>query len=399
MRRYAVVVTFFLLTFQLNIPDASAQSYWRWRRRIPTPTVTQSPLPTIPPASTASPTPIPPFTPTPIPTVTPTVGYTPRPTVTPNVTPTGSPVPIPNLALWESQMLTYGALHCSHLNDPFLSLDSQLAATFYDAEWVFYQIGDYTGDENWYNCAQSAESIYRDSYLYPNNGQVPGYWNFSHGLTKDYFATGDANSRDAVVLLSGNAAYAPESTPLSWTEDAELSREVAYAIMNYLNAEQLGEPHRARCDQFVNQALGHLNQWFVLQTAPYVRPFMFALTAHALISYDTQKGDNPDILPAITRGANWIWDNMWLPGQGSFKYTNKETATGGQEPSPDLNLLIAPVYAWLWHQTGNPIFRDRADQIFSGGVLGAWLVNAKQFNQNYRWSFDYLRWRNMTPIR
>jgi hypothetical protein len=39
---------------------------------------------------------------------------------------------------------------------------------------------------------------------------------------------------------------------------------------------------------------------------------------------------------------------------------------------------------------------DRGDQIFAGGVTQAYLQNAKQFNQNYRWSFDYIAWRNKT---
>jgi hypothetical protein len=55
-------------------------------------------------------------------------------------------------------------------------------------------------------------------------------------------------------------------------------------------------------------------------------------------------------------------------------------------------LLIAPAYSWVWTQTGDPKWRDRADAIFAGGVAGAFLGNPKQFNQSYRWSFDYVRW-------
>ena len=28
-----------------------------------------------------------------------------------------------------------------------------------------------------------------------------------------------------------------------------------------------------------------------------------------------------------------------------------------------------------------------------GGVEGAWLDQGKQFSQNYRWSFDFVKWR------
>ncbi len=39
------------------------------------------------------------------------------------------------------------------------------------------------------------------------------------------------------------------------------------------------------------------------------------------------------------------------------------------------------------------MYRDRGDAIFAGGVEQAWLDGGKQFNQNYRWSFDCVTWR------
>jgi hypothetical protein len=310
-----------------------------------------------------------------------------------------SSVPVPNMRLWTDNMTRYGRMHCENLSNGNLNAEQKLAATYYDAEWVFYQIGAYTGDSYWNNCSQRAEAVYRDAYVTPNNGQVPGYWDFSHGMTEDYLQTQDQTSKSAVIMLSQNAAYAPDTTPLAWTENANMSREVAYGIMVYLNAEKVGAPHRARTEAFVNQALSHLDQWTQARTADYVRPFMFSLTAHALISYDSQIGGDRRILPAIKSAADWIWDNMWLPSQHAFKYTDRATSTGGTEPAPDLNMLIAPAYAWLYYQTGETKYRDRGDQIFAGGAEGAWLNNGKQFNQNYRLSFEFLDWRSRRPKR
>lgn len=295
-------------------------------------------------------------------------------------------------------MKQYGAVHCANLaqSSP-LTEDERLTATQYDPEAVFYQIQDYTKDPNWVVCATRAEVVYRDHYVLPNNGLIPGYWNFTRGLALDYLKTGDTISQTAVVLISTNAAYAADYTPLSWTVDESMSREVAYAIHSYLDAESVGEAHRSRTEALVSQALGHIDQWFVSQTAEYVRPFIFALTAHALIHYheDTQ---DPRVLPALEIGAEWIWERCWLPSDESFAYTDRVVPSGGTEPAPDLNLLIAPVYAWLWRQTGDPTHLERADKIFAGGVKGAWLVGAKQFNQNYRYSFDYIRWRSSPPV-
>jgi hypothetical protein len=160
-----------------------------------------------------------------------------------------------------------------------------------------------------------------------------------------------------------------------------------------LKAEEVDEQPRKRLELLVDQALGHYDEWFVTKKAPYVRPFMAGLTAEALIGYAEKKGKKDDILKAIKGGLDWLWKNMWVASAGAFKYTDRKTSTGGTNPAPDLNLLVAPAYAWIYSQTGDVKYRQQADHIFAGGVRKAFLSNPKQFNQNYRWSFDYLRWR------
>jgi len=140
----------------------------------------------------------------------------------------------------------------------------------------------------------------------------------------------------------------------------------------------------------VDQALGHIDQWFVEQSAEDWAPFMFGLTAEALIDYYHYVDQDERIVDALCLGADAIWEQAWIPEDEAFFYRADNPDAGG---APDLNLLIAPVYAWLYRQTGEEIYRDRGDQVFAGGVRGAWLDGYKQFNQNYRWSFDYLRWR------
>lgn len=325
---------------------------------------------------------------------------------TPSMGPIASPS-IPNLALWESNMKTFGSRHCNELSGSNLSFDGKLASTYYDAQWVYYRIYKYTGDRKWFDCAQAAEAIYRDQYVVPSNGNVPGYWNFTKGLLEDYLQTGDSRSKDAVISISKNGAFGIDATPLSSTADSTMSREVAYNMLTYMNAEELGQPRRSRLGELKNQAIDHLKQWFVSKNAPYIRPFMVSLTAHALIEYNERIGD-ARILPLLKIAADSMWANLWMADKGSFKYTNVDTAqfspsafaynTGGTEAAPDLNLLIAPLYAWLFHQTGEIKYRNQADAIFNGGVTQAYLVNGKQFNQSYRLSFDYIKWRSEAPL-
>ena len=306
---------------------------------------------------------------------------------------------IPDLSLWESQMISYGRSHCQQLSKPGRTFDQELLDTYYDAQRVYYQIADYTNDASWNTCAQAAERIYRDKYVIPNNYRVPGYWNFTHGLAQDFLRTNDKTSRTTAISLSQQAAFAPDTTPLEWTRDSELSREVAYAIISYLNSEEVGASRRARLTSLVDQALGHLDQWFVSKSAPYVRPFMAGLTAEALIAY-CETLDQPEarIVRALTVAMDWLWEHTWLPEEQAFMYTDREVNSGGKEPAPDLNLLIAPAFAWLYRLTGEQRFLERGDQVFSGGVKKAYLIGGKQFNQNYRWSFDYIKWRSSIPL-
>ena len=164
--------------------------------------------------------------------------------------------------------------------------------------------------------------------------------------------------------------------------------------MSYLNAEAAGEPRRERLAALVEQALGHLDQWFVSQTAPYMQPFMVGLTLQALIQVQETIPDSR-IPAAISTALEGLWTRTWVPSAEAFMYVDRESPEGGTQPATDLNLLIAPAYAWMYLQTADTRYRDRGDQVFAGGVKFAWIDGSKQFNQNYMWSFAYVSWRHM----
>jgi hypothetical protein len=320
-------------------------------------------------------------------------------------------VAIPELSRWKTQMLSYGQKACGQYSITTLSDDQRLAGTYYDATRVYEQISDYTGSAVWEDCASKAKAIYRD-YVMRNDGSVPGYWNFTSGFRMDWERNADALSKQAAILLSQRAAFCTDQTPIASTASPNVSREVAYCIMSYINAEELGAPRRARLATLADQALGHIDQWFVSKTmrAPspftmipqaagqyYIQPFMVGLTMQALIRYWDATQD-PRVQPAVKIALDWLWERAWVAADKSFWYEN--WAPDGNQAFPekkgtaDLNLLIAPAYAWMYHRTGDATYRDRGDQVFAGGVTGAWLDGMKQFNQNYMWSFDYVKWRS-----
>jgi hypothetical protein len=327
---------------------------------------------------------------------------------------------VPQLALWQSNMTTYGQTFCAQLSDPSFTVDQKIGATYYDSQRVFYNIRDYTGTSFWDTCAQKAQAVYRDAYVIPNKGGVPGYWDFPHGLYQSHVRTGDAASKNAVLLLSKNAAFGTNGVgTMNYMVGPAVSRELSYNLMAYLLARAVGQSQSPVGEAYVDLVLGHIDQWFVSKTfraAPgddvppaakgqfYLQPFMVALTAEALIQLYEAQPQDVRIATAVKLAMDWLWANAWDASNQAFWYELYGPAVGPYQKSspsgaPDLNLLIAPAFAWLYKQTGDTTYRDRADAIFAGGVTGACVsCDGKHFNQQYRWSFDYVKWRNPTSV-
>jgi hypothetical protein len=294
------------------------------------------------------------------------------------------------VAAWARHMVEYGARQCAALEDPRLSADDRLAATDYDQMRVMLGIAEYTGQSRWRDCAARARASYRDAYVLANNADVPGDWNFTTGLRLDFERTGDLLSRRAVIKLAETGMYCRDSTPIDSTISHVRSREVASCIVAFINAQALGAPMRVRRAIMVAQAYDHLEQWFdrFQWSGDELAPFMVGLTAHALIR-DWEQTRDPRLIPALRRAADWLWAHAWLPSERSMWYRSNDRFKG----APDLNLLVAPMYAFLYRQTGESAYRIAGDQLFEGGVALAGLDGPKQFNQQYWWSFDFVTWR------
>ena len=300
---------------------------------------------------------------------------------------------LPGLAQWESQMQQWGKFHGDQLLSGRQSFDQALDSVYYDGQYVFLRIYKYTGDTRYLSYANKAGQIYRDQYVLPSRGFVQGFRSFTDGLRLDWDLNKNAASRAAALSIAGGGAFTRPASALAQTISADYSREVAYGIENYLDAQALGARRQPRLAAFVRQAFGHLNQWFGSGTRKVtLKPFMVGLTARALIKYHTQTRD-ARVLPALKRAADVMWREMWVPQSMAFRYADRNSGGENTNPAPDLNLLIAPMYEWIYRQTGIESYRSQGDAIFLGGVRQAYLGGGKQFNQNYRWSFDYVNWR------
>ncbi|MFM1918853.1 MAG: hypothetical protein RLZZ303_487 [Candidatus Hydrogenedentota bacterium] len=317
-------------------------------------------------------------------------------------------------------MLHYGELHLKQMEkdiaDP--KADATIGANFYDRVRLLYGMADHTKDEKWARAASALAVAYRDKYVLPNNGNVQPWYLAPDGLAAHFKRTGDVKSKEAVLLLA-QRMWAAESQPKEWSEDAARSREVAHSLRVLMRAEELGGPPRERTKLLVAQALGHIDQWCSDKPNNVVPSFMTGLTMEALIQWH-EKTKDPRVPPALRRMTDWLWENNWVPEARAFKYYSVDTTSvskggkfpddhsyanhGGPKPVPDLNMFIGPVFAWLYHQEGRTVDRERADQCLAGAVDGkpdgnqaAWLDGGKQFNQVYTWSFDFMKWRLSKP--
>jgi len=312
--------------------------------------------------------------------------------------------PIPKLRDWQSNMATYGAGNWCNLltrSGKPCPPGFEQCSWYYDGERVFYQIEDYTKHKKWETCAMNAQANYRDQYVMarPTPGAIGGWRVFPDGIYMNYLRTGDPTSKAAVHALATKAAGAA-----LWTGHVPTYsiREATYMLTANRLDTKLGNDRSRQMKQMVSIVLGHIDQ-ITSGPAPSNETFMDGLAAEALIHYyEDGHQDDARIPAAIQKLADWLWDNAWYQnkGAGFFCYSAYQASIGMPqgEGLRNLNLLIAPMYAWLFRTTGKSKYQAEGDQIFASGVdfapEGTLGWSGKNFMQQYRWSFDFVEWRS-----
>jgi len=350
--------------------------------------------------------------------------------------PTAFPA-IPDLALWQSDMTAPWPTGSGETMGDWFNgqqrggacefYTDQQGIQFYDGAWVYDQIGIYTGDLPLWTAGSGASpcpasaggngpqgaaaplALYHQ-FLVADSYNVGGFWVFPHGLYYACTAGGDAQ---ACADLHGLANGVNGSLLANYTAyfDATNARESCYALgLRRLDYDAGGgRSTLAQVQQLATQCLGHVDN-IVNGTTGFEESFMDGLISQALIEYylDPKTGNHADprIPPALEALADHLWSTNWVPRAGNnglFIYNLIEqnngllTNTGGDDLR-NLNLLIAPLYAWLYEQTGKAIYQEEGDAIWDSGVNDVpgngigW--SGKNFSQQYRWSFDYALWRS-----
>jgi hypothetical protein len=135
---------------------------------------------------------------------------------------------------------------------------------------------------------------------------------------------------------------------------------------------------------------------------------MVGLWAQALITCYEEPSctayHDPRIPNAIKTVADYLYANAYNLSlyPGAFYYNSAMSAanvpSGAGSDYRNLNQMLSFIYAWLFVKTGNTTYRDEADTVFQNGVLlnpvgGGCGETGKGFNECYRMSFDYIKWR------
>ncbi len=296
---------------------------------------------------------------------------------------------IPGLKIWQDNMTTLGKKWCDNKTYGF---GWEADVWYYDGTRIYYQVADYTGDHSWDKCALHIAQQYRN-YILTNNGKLPGWRVFPRGMRMAWERTHDESYKQAVILLSKNSAFAYRGG----SPNDNGIRETAYIAEAYMEAEKVGEPRNPKLAQAAGYLIDDFKRIFVTGGYNIHQPFFDGLAAESLIQYYELTKD-PKVPPAIKMMLDGDWEKAYDTKSHQLAYNpdpqGPTCSVGCGKFVPDISNLIAPAYAWYWRFSNDDVYRQRGDEIFGNAMHTDISYSGKIFSQNYRWSFDYVRWRS-----
>lgn len=349
----------------------------------------------------------------------------------------GTPVsypPIPSIGdkntsgTWVYGMVTKGSTAA------FCGQNSGAGANFYDGIRAYQQTQAYdeangiTGNPSqWNTCIANRETGYL-SYINSVNprGGIWAIYLASNGMMN--LALGGDSSAEAGLFESADNAQWKTLRPALL--DVGLERELDFTTEAFVAAKKAGDSNEAPLIPVgIDYLLADVSQ--IVNDDVSHEPFIDGALADTLIQYYTDNGSVDARIPTAVKAlADHLWVNYWIPGKCSgtnqqvtncFAYSagmrnlgiDASEISNSTSNDADLNLMIAPMYGWLFKMTGNGTipgsdgsqcggtpgqpctYQQAGDAIFASGVTQSDYYWLKGWDQNYRWSFDYVKWRNV----
>jgi hypothetical protein len=320
--------------------------------------------------------------------------------------------------------------------DASYSYNSNYFRSFnYDGGRVYQQIADYDYNtigmpgyqdpahrDHWKRCAQAVLDPFKNALIATHGGIIIEPDIHPFGLEMNYFRTGDAGDVQAINFMAGNPSW---GSAYAGGLLAGSARVTGYMLDAVLAAEMTGQPRNtAFLPRTVDIILGYFDQLRNLNfndpnTQMFdAHPFMFGADMEALINYyelDLAEGHTPDarIPLEIKKTLDWLSANAYVPSTHTQVYNfydlprDPNLVPGTDFGATELNDLVAPAYAWYWSKTGDAASLAMGDDLFNhafdsasfnnpnGYLDSGWTWGAKEFNQIYKWSFDFVRWRTL----
>ena len=334
----------------------------------------------------------------------------------PMTPPTDFPA-VPGKAKWESQMLARAAQWCPDKANGTVNWAPLPAFTFgaagetqvwyYDAAWAFHQIADYTDDAEWRNCAKTISREYTRALIATRGSFAAFHRYFSDGLVR-YCQGCDRRGTNAASLVWAHNALGGISNSAIRETSYALEAGISVAKTKGWRKFQVIEDVRLknRIQQKADLLWGILAVYKDNQHA-YFQSFMAGLGMRAALEWYEFSGDERmpvavkdlvDLMgsemygkdPANPNEVSWM-RGIAAPGSAT------QGPTCGYNCSPhaaaELHALFVPAWAFVWYRTGIDSYREQGDAMWSTIWTRNLSYSGKIFAQSFRWSFDYVSWR------
>jgi hypothetical protein len=314
---------------------------------------------------------------------------------------------------------------------------------FYDGGLSYWRVGTYLNTPGWKLCTANIQQQMGwgnaasggVGWVLSNDGRIHGYDVFPVGFEMNIAQ--DPRSIAPLQYLAGamSSVYGgPQGNP--WVlggcnvSDA-LIREDAYALDLMLALDRLGltpvdypstpsfNTWKVREQRCADALIGILNA--------YLEPekrfnedqfFMCGLTMDSLIHW-WQATKDPRVPMVVKATIDYYYSKynlslhiaMWDPEPNGVRCLNSSTwyrnadNDGCQEDTVAdttvLHNLVSHAFAWYWRISGDDTYRTEGDEVFNHALDGQDGIKGKTWSQLYRYSFNYVGWRQgwLSPER
>jgi hypothetical protein len=301
-------------------------------------------------------------------------------------------------ARYDADFRTFADMHWATYGD-------QWEQNYYDRAQVYYAQWVRTGNPEYWIRGTRQVLAYRKGYLEPNAYGTSPHWSQIDGVALHYQLTGDELSRFAVGRVAEVLRYFRDNARIVGHPDIE-SRILARTLVAQLWGWRLQArgneaiASAAEISTLVSTILGLQADDGAWRYPTICAPrsagltYMDGMLDESLIQAYIHHSSNPAILAKVRKSADYMW-SRWKVARQAVEYAPGCPPNSTDPDSyPELNNLVVNAYAWIYAQTGESVFRQRADSLFNGGVRGQFLYGQKQFNQQYTTSYRYFFWRS-----